>query len=146
VSARLYRRTPPEKYATAFLGTLDPVTGRLEYANAGHLPALVLAPDGSYRWLEPTGLPLGLLPGAAYPEAVVTLGKGDLVVLYTDGYTEAESPAGVEFGQQRLLAACTELRGRPLGELAAALDGMLDAFTAAAPLSDDRTLLLLRRL
>lgn len=145
VSARLYRRTPPEKYATAFLGTLDPVEGRLHYANAGHLPALVLAADGSCRWLERTGLPLGLLPGATYPEAEVALGRGDLLVLYTDGYTEAESPAGEEFGQQRFLAACAELRDHPLPELAAALDGMLETFTAAAPLSDDRTLLLLRR-
>ncbi|MCU0291791.1 MAG: SpoIIE family protein phosphatase [Thermoanaerobaculaceae bacterium] len=145
VSARLYRRTPPEKYATAFLGTLDPVEGRLQFANAGHLPALVLASDGSCRWLERTGLPLGLLPGATYPEAEVVLGRGDLLVLYTDGYTEAESPAGEEFGQQRLLAACAELRDHPLPELAAALDGTLERFTAAAPLSDDRTLLLLRR-
>lgn len=145
VSTRLYRRTPPEKYATAFLGTLDPIGGRLRYANAGHLPALLLGSDGSCRWLERTGLPLGLLPGATYPEAEVTLDHGDLVVLYTDGYTEAESPAGEEFGQQRLLAACAELRDRPLPELAAALDGTLETFTAAAPLSDDRTLLLLRR-
>jgi sigma-B regulation protein RsbU (phosphoserine phosphatase) len=67
------------------------------------------------------------------------------VVLYTDGYIEAESPAGEEFGQQRFLTACTEGRDRPLPELAAALDATLEAFTAAAPLSDDRTLLLLRR-
>ena len=145
VSARLYRRTPPEKYATAFLGTLDPAGGRLQYANAGHLPALVLAPDGSCRWFERTGLPLGLLPGATYPEVEVTLGPGDLVVLYTDGYIEAESPAGEEFGQQRFLTACTEGRDRRLSELAAALDATLEAFTVAAPLSDDRTLLLLRR-
>ncbi|HNX49585.1 MAG TPA: SpoIIE family protein phosphatase [Thermoanaerobaculaceae bacterium] len=145
VSARLYRRTPPEKYATAFLGILEPATGKVRYANAGHLPALVLTAHGAHRWLERTGLPLGLLPGATYPPAEVTLDPGNLLVLYTDGYTEAESPAGEELGKERFRDACAGLLGRPLPELAAALDSMLEDFTAAAPLSDDRTLLLLRR-
>lgn len=145
VSNRLYRRTPPEKYATAFLGALEPTTGRLRYANAGHLPGLVLGREGQPRWLPRTGLPLGLLPGSTYPPAEVGLEAGDLLVLYTDGYTEAENREAEEFGQERLLATCTELRSRPLPAFASALDAALETFTGGAALSDDRTLLLLRR-
>lgn len=145
VSSRLYTRTPPEKYATAFLGTLDPASGRLRYANAGHLPGLVLSRDGEPRWLARTGLPLGLLPGSSYAPAETELGAGDLLVLYTDGYTEAENLQAEEFGQDRLLAACAGLRSSPLPAFAAALDAALDTFTGDTALSDDRTLLLLRR-
>ncbi|MGV8042360.1 MAG: SpoIIE family protein phosphatase [Thermoanaerobaculaceae bacterium] len=145
VSNRLYKRTPPEKYATAFLGALEPTTGRLCYANAGHLPGLVLSRDGQPRWLLRTGLPLGLLPGSTYAPAEVGLQAGDLLVLYTDGYTEAENREAEEFGQERLLTTCVELRSSPLPAFASALDAALDAFTGGAVLSDDRTLLLLRR-
>lgn len=145
VSNRLYKRTPPEKYATAFLGALEPTTGRLRYANAGHLPGLVLSRDGQPRWLLRTGLPLGLLPGSTYAPAEVGLEAGDLLVLYTDGYTEAENREAEEFGQERLFLTCAELRSSPLPAFASALDAALDAFTGGAALSDDRTLLLLRR-
>lgn len=145
VSSRLHKRTPPEKYATAFLGTLEPSTGRLRYANAGHLPGIVLSRDGQPRWLARTGLPLGLLPGNTYTPAEVGLDAGDLLVLYTDGYTEAEGPGGEEYGQDRFLATCTGLRSRTLPTFAASLDAALEAFTGGAALSDDRTLLLLRR-
>ncbi len=145
VSSRLYRRTPPEKYATAFLGTLECQSGRLHYANAGHLPVLVLHGDGAARWLAATGIPLGLMEGSVYPHAEARLDPGELLVLFTDGFTEAEDPGGEEFGQERLREVCTAHRDEPLPELASALEAELASFTGDVPLSDDRTLLLLRR-
>jgi hypothetical protein len=74
VSRRLYERTSPEKYATAFLAILDAAAGRLCYASAGHNPALLLRASGEAEWLASTGVPLGLLP-----EASADLHPGDLL-------------------------------------------------------------------
>ncbi len=146
VSSRLLRRTPPEKYATALLAVLDPASGRLRFANAGHLPALVVDRSGGHRFLFARGIPLGLLPTAEYEQGEVLLSPGDMLVLFTDGLTEACDRAEVEFGQERLVEACVELRVLPLAEIATRLEEKLNAFTAGAPPSDDRTLMLLRRL
>jgi sigma-B regulation protein RsbU (phosphoserine phosphatase) len=146
VSAQLLRRTPPEKYATALLTFLDPASGRLRFANAGHLPALVVDRAGGHRWLSARGLPLGLLPAAEYAQGEDLLAPDDLLVLFTDGFTEACDSAEEEFGQERLVEACVEFGACPLAEIAAHLEERLAAFTAGAPPSDDRTLMLLRRL
>lgn len=145
VTSRLLRRTPPEKFATAFLGALDPVSGRLRFANAGHLPAIVIARDGNHRWLRAGGIPLGLLPSARYELGETALAPGDLLVLYTDGFTEALSPSGEEFGRDRVLDVCLRAAALPLPDIVAALEGEVTAFTVGAPVSDDRTLVLLRR-
>lgn len=144
-SAKLLKRTPPEKYATAFLGTLDPRSGLLRYANAGHLPGLILEARGGMRALKATGFPLGLVEDSDYEPEETLLDAGDLLVVYTDGITEAESPSGEQFGEPRLVGVCRRHASVPLAEMASALDAVLDAFTANAALSDDRTLLLLRR-
>jgi phosphoserine phosphatase RsbU/P len=146
VSSRLLRRTPPEKFATAFLGVVDPASGRLRFANAGHLPALVVDRSGGHRWLRARGLPLGLLPVTVYELGEGLLEPGDLLVLFTDGYTEASSPADEEFGENRLLEACGYCAGRPPVEVADRIEEAVQAFTAGAPLSDDRTLVLLQRM
>jgi serine phosphatase RsbU (regulator of sigma subunit) len=145
VSRRLFQRTPPEKYATAFVASVDGESGSLCYANAGHNPALLVRADGETRWLGSTGVPLGLLPQAAYGSAEVELGAGDLVVLYTDGITEATNAAEDEYGGQRLEAVCRAHRDAPLPALQAAIEGDLDAFTGGVPYADDRTIVMLRR-
>jgi phosphoserine phosphatase RsbU/P len=145
VSDRLYKRTPPEKYATAFLGAVEVATGRLRYANAGHVPGLLVEAGGAFRQLEATGTPLGLIPGISYRPAETTMASGDLLVVCTDGFTEAEGRDEELFGVDRLVELCRRERQRPLPDLAAVLDHEIDAFTGAAPLSDDRTLLLIRR-
>lgn len=145
LSRRLRQRTPPEKYATAFLAVLEPASGRLVYANAGHNAGLFLEAGGGHRELESTGPPLGLLPAASYFEREVELESGDLVVLFTDGITEATNPEGEEFGEHRLLASCRACRERPLVEIVEQLKYDLDAFVRGEPYEDDRTLVLLRR-
>lgn len=146
VGRRLYGRTPAAKYATAFVAALEPASGRLLYANAGHNPALLLRAAGAVQLLEPTGTPLGLLPESAYRCEEVSLDAGDTLVIYTDGLTEAVNREEEEFGIDRLVAACKELRGAPLEELGRALESDLDAFVAGVPYADDRTLLMVRRL
>ena len=145
LSRRLHKRTPAEKYATAFLAVLEPATGRLAYANAGHNPGLLIRADGSHEELGSTGPPLGLLKVASYRLGEVALGRGDLVVLYTDGITEAADPDDEEFGEERLLASCLEARAEPLPMLVERLKTTLDEFVRGVPYADDRTLVLLRR-
>lgn len=146
VSRRLYARTSPERYATAFLSVLHTATGQFCYANAGHNPAVLLRASGEHEELGATGLPLGLLPVGEFERETRQLGPGDLVVIYTDGVTEASDPAGEEYGLERLLTLCRQHRVAGVDALAAALQADLDAFASGVPFGDDRTFLLLKRL
>lgn len=145
VCRRLYDRTPPEKYATAFLAVLEPGGGRVRWANAGHNAGLVVRADGAVETLDATGPPLGLVPGARRQGAELVLGPGDLLVLYTDGVTEAMDGTEAEYGTDRLAALCVDHRSRPLPDLARALEDDLARFAGDVPFHDDRTVVLARR-
>jgi sigma-B regulation protein RsbU (phosphoserine phosphatase) len=145
VSRRLFRRTPHERFATAFLAVLDPATHRVRYANAGHNPALVLRREGTAEWLGSTGIPLGLLPVAEYEVGEIGLEPGDLLVLYTDGIVEAIDPNEEEYEVGRLEAAVRTHGELSLDELAMALESDLERFVQGIPPADDRTLVMLRR-
>ena len=152
LSRRLFKRTPPEKYATAFLGILETESGLLRYTNAGHNPALVIraAPAGSTAAAETielgsTGVPLGLLAAAPYYADTIELGHGDLLVLYTDGIVEAMDPDGEEYGLDRLKQVCASHPGETCAALAAALDRDLLERVRGTPFADDRTVVLARR-
>lgn len=145
VSRLLFERTPPEKYATGFLAVLEPATGVVRFCNAGHLPGLILRDDGDPAWLGNGGPPLGLIPGASYAAGEASMGPGDLLVIYSDGITEAVDPDDEMYGRERLAAVCAAHRQDPLGELADAIDRDLAAFVRGVPFHDDRTVVLLRR-
>ncbi|MCL4839240.1 MAG: SpoIIE family protein phosphatase [Thermoanaerobaculia bacterium] len=146
LSRQLHHRTPPEKYATAFIAILAPESGRVWWANAGHNPSLVLRAAGGIEQLGPTGPPLGLLPGASFRVVETSLHPGDLLVLYTDGIVEATDPDDGEYGLGRLVSICSAHREERLGELARQLEEDLEAFVRGVPFADDRTIVLLRRL
>jgi len=145
VSRRLFQRTPPERYATAFVAVLDVASGRLAYTNAGHNPPLLLRAGGAIELLAAQGPPLGLLAQAAFGSAMVELAPGDLLVVYTDGVTEASDPEDQEFGLERLKAICRAQGPAPLPQLSQALHEELATFVRGVPFLDDRTLLVLRR-
>jgi serine phosphatase RsbU (regulator of sigma subunit) len=146
LSRLLYRRTPPEKYATAFVAALVVGSGALRYANAGHNPPLLVRAGGAVEELAATGVPIALLPGAAYEAREARLAPGDLLVLYTDGIVEANNPEGEEYGSERLSALCRRHRQTTCAEIAAALEADLEAFVRGVPFADDRTLVMARRL
>jgi sigma-B regulation protein RsbU (phosphoserine phosphatase) len=148
LSRQLYRRTPPEKYATAFLAILEPATGRISYTNAGHNAGLVVRAGGAaIETLEANGVPLGLLPVAPpYRAAEVVLQPGDTLVLYTDGIVEAVDPDGQEFGMERLQDVCRRHCAGTCQELADAVEKDLAAFVRGVPFPDDRTIVTARRL
>ncbi len=145
VSKRLFERTPPAKYATAWLGTLDHRTGAVRYTNAGHNPALHVRSSGEVEILGPTGVPVGLLQNSSYEASDITLESNDLLLLYTDGITESEDHDGEEFGLERLMEFCREHRDLAPKEFARALETDLDSFTRGQPAADDRTVVVLRR-
>ncbi len=118
VSRRLYRRTPDERFATAFLAVLDTGTHRVRYANAGHNPAMVVRRQGAVEWLGSTGIPLGLLPVAEYEVGEIDLDPGDLLVLYTDGIVEAIDPDEEEYEVGRLEEVVRQHCDLPLDQLA----------------------------
>ena len=149
--ARLNRHiqesSTPNKFITMLLGELDPGTGRLRYVNAGHNPGLLLRRDGRVEELGATGVPLGLLLGSRYTEREVTVERGDLLCLYSDGITEAESVTDDEFGTERLVELLRAHRDdAPLDELLASIQHAVGDFSQGRPQYDDQTLLLLRRL
>jgi sigma-B regulation protein RsbU (phosphoserine phosphatase) len=145
VSRRLFVRTPPEKYATAFIGQLDPATHQLDYTNAGHNPAILARRGGSIDMLATTGPPLGLLANATFEFKTVKFEPGDVLLVYTDGLTEACDPEEQEFGLARLIDVTRDHATLPLGEMRDAIEGALDDFARGVPFADDRTMLLLRR-
>jgi len=145
LSRMLLRRTPPEKYATLFLAILDCETGRIDYTNAGHNPAILVRRDGALSYLENTGLPIGLLARGHYEAGTVTLAPGDLLVMYTDGITEPFDAQGEEYGMERLSEVCKEYREMDLEELAEHIHEGLAAFTDVRPYPDDQTMVMVRR-
>ncbi len=145
VSKLLYQRTPPAKFATSFVATVEVANGKLRYANAGHNPSLLVQSDGTIERLGSTGVPLGMLAEAQYTARELALAPGDLVVIYTDGIVEAVDGSDEEYGLERLEAICREQRDLPLAQLATAIDRSLESFVRGVPYADDRTLVLLRR-
>ncbi len=95
--------------------------------------------------LGASGLPIGVLSGSRFQARGITLEPGDLLCIYSDGITEAESPDDEEFGTARLLALLREHRRRPLAELLEAIQTATGSFSAGLPQGDDQTLVLLRR-
>jgi serine phosphatase RsbU (regulator of sigma subunit) len=146
VSQRLYLRTPSNRFATMFLGVLAPATGEVSFANAGHSPACLIRAAGSVEWLSPTGFPLGLMDAAVYGLGTAKLSRGDTLVVYSDGYTEAEGPDEVEFGADRLAEVCVDHRSRHPSDLTAEVDLALNQFAAGRPFADDRTIVVVRRI
>jgi len=103
----LFARIPPNMFVTCFYAILDPESGSLTYANAGHdLP--YLHRNGDAEELRARGMPLGMLPGMSYEEGEVFLAEGDCVLFHSDGLVEAHNPMGEMFGFPRLRALVAE--------------------------------------
>jgi sigma-B regulation protein RsbU (phosphoserine phosphatase) len=133
-----------ELFVSVWLGYFDPAKGELSYASAGHNPALVhRAAGGPAEWLDAEGILFGVTGEFPYERRSVRVEPGDLVLLYTDGLTEARDPAGEMLGDARLAEAVAQVAGRPASEIPAALLAAVDRHTGAAP-DDDRTVVVLR--
>jgi phosphoserine phosphatase RsbU/P len=140
--ARLHGRT--NMFATVFLASLEPYSGELVYVNAGHEPALTIAPDGSVEELRPTGPALGMMPDSHFTAVSRTLEKGHSLLVFTDGLVEAHSPTGEVYGGKRLREVLLAQRGSSAAELVHAVLDSVQTFGGHADAHDDLTLLAAR--
>ena len=141
----LYESTSPEKFATVFYAILDTRSHTLHCCNAGHEHPLLLSADGTLRTLVAGGTALGFLPDFKYEEEAVAMAEGDLLLIYSDGITEAMNSHDVPFGHQKLRDILQEHKALPLQELLDVIVERVHAHAAGAPQSDDITLVAVRR-
>ena len=127
-----------------FYGVLDLDSGQLTYVNAGHNPPLLVKREGKYRWLDRGGLILGLSPRAEYEHDIVDLESGDVLVLYTDGVTEAMDQSEHEFGTDRLRREVLDNRDLSAQNISAGILDAVNEFSRGSPQGDDQTLVVLK--
>jgi sigma-B regulation protein RsbU (phosphoserine phosphatase) len=140
---QLYQSTPPEKYATLFLGTYDEKGRRLTYSNGGHLPPIILSEDGAARKLDRGGTVVGLFEHVRYEEGASHLHSGEIFLAYSDGVTEPENDFG-EFGEERLIELVRENRHLPLARITEIVTAAVDDWIGDHEQPDDVTLVLAR--
>ena len=149
VLTRLNRLTaincPSNRFITFFMCVLDGSTGDLVFANAGHNPPLLMRATGEAEWLEASGCVLGVLPMMKYDESRTCLDAGDVLVVFSDGVTDALNPQGEEFGEQRLSEAVRKHRGESSAAILEGVNQAIANWAAGTPLPDDLTLLVARR-
>jgi sigma-B regulation protein RsbU (phosphoserine phosphatase) len=140
---QLYESTPPEKYATLFLGIYDGRYHKLTYSNGGHLPPILIGRDGAVRRLEAGGTVIGLFDNMVYDEGAVEMHPGEIFLAYSDGVTEPENDFG-EFGEERLIDLVRENRRLPLVQISQTVTSAVDDWIGENEQPDDITLVLAR--
>ena len=145
VNAILYRDGIDNRFVTLFYCEVRPGEGRLRYLNAGHNPPLVLRHD-RIESLDPQSIPLGMMPEADCREGSVDLLPGDMLIVYSDGLTEARNARDEEFGVERLRAVAAGLRGLGAEEAVARLEAAVVEFLRGERPHDDLSLVVLARM
>jgi len=140
---QLYESTPPEKYATLFLGIYDGRSHQLTYSNGGHLPPILIGQDGAVRRLEAGGTVVGLFDNMTYDEGSVVMHPGEILLAYSDGVTEPENEFG-EFGEERLIDLVSTHRQQPLVQISQTVTAAVDDWIGDNEQPDDITLVLAR--
>lgn len=144
VNSLLYESTDRGKFVTAVYAVLDWKTRTLLFSNAGHNPPVLRRADGRIELLLEGGVALGVLPDARYDDRPVALRPGDVLLMYTDGVSEAESPEGEQYGRTRVEQELSRLAGGSAREI---VDGMIESVESWAGdrgKNDDLTLMVVK--
>lgn len=144
INQTLAPKTAPSKFVTMFVGVLDPKTGTVDFANAGHTPPLVLR-NGRVEVLSTTDMVVGLFAQAQYRDQSTTLAPGDALLMFTDGVIEAESDKGEELGHDAVCVNAAQWHGGDAHSLIERLEKSVLGFAGSTPLGDDLTILALSR-
>jgi serine phosphatase RsbU (regulator of sigma subunit) len=144
VNLALLVRQLESRFATVFLGVVGP-DGRLTYSSAGHNPPFLFR-HGAVERLEAGGLLLGLFPHAAYEQQTIQVSRGDLLVVFSDGISEALNEAGEEFADDRIRETIAAVASEPIDAILEALLSAVRTFTHGADQSDDITAMIVRYL
>jgi len=144
LNATLAPRTAPTKFVTLVAGLLDPKTGEVQFANAGHVSPLVVRKSQIDEFTQ-TDIVIGLFAAANYRDQSFMLEPGDSLVLFTDGVTEAENEAEDQLGLEPIVELLRPLHGMQAAELLRTIDAHVNTFAGLAPAGDDVTMLALTR-
>jgi sigma-B regulation protein RsbU (phosphoserine phosphatase) len=144
INQTLAPRTAPTKFVTMVVGILDPATGNVQFANAGHVAPLLIGREG-VRTLDSTDLVVGLIAQARYRDQQLALEPGDALVLFTDGVTEAENEAEDQLGLAPVAALVTTMHGHPASQILDAIEAHVQAFIGDVANNDDVTLMAISR-
>jgi sigma-B regulation protein RsbU (phosphoserine phosphatase) len=144
LNEQLHANTPPEKFATFFVGVFDETTSTLHYTNAGHLQPILIR-DSQAKRLEVDGMVIGAFPFARYGESQIELLPGDLLVCFTDGISEPENEYGEMFGEDQLVELVLKNASRSEEQIVQTIIEAVEKWTGSPELQDDMTLLVARR-
>jgi serine phosphatase RsbU (regulator of sigma subunit) len=137
---------PSNQFITFFFCTLNPSSGNLAYCNAGHNPPMLARKSGAIVFLEGGGPVIGVLKNYKYQEFRTVMEPSDVLVIYSDGVTEATDSREDEYGEERLQTILRESRTGTADEILDAINAHLDVFRAGTPARDDITLVVVKRL
>lgn len=145
VNRYLADNIPPNRFVTLFYAELDPETGTVSFLNAGHNPPLIVHSAGTVEQLASGGLPLGIKPNAEFREGRTQMQLGDVLVIYSDGVTEAASPSGEEFGSTRLYEVVSRNIDASAAGIRDRIESALTKFSQGTQAADDITLVIVKR-
>ena len=146
VNYLLWESIERNQFVTAFYGILDATNRTLAYSNAGHNPPVLLDVNGDAHFEERGGVPLGMFRDSRYYEYYATIDPGQMLVLYTDGVTEATNPAGKEYVRDRLVDAARRARDLPAREMIDFIHRDLMQWTDGLGATDDVTFFIVKAL
>jgi serine phosphatase RsbU (regulator of sigma subunit)/pSer/pThr/pTyr-binding forkhead associated (FHA) protein len=146
INRYLVESIPANRFVTLFYADLNPKTGELAFLNAGHNPPLIVHAGGTMEQLAAGGLPLGIMADADFREGRTTLNAGDVLVIYSDGVSEAVSPTGEEFGPTRLYEAVARNLDASAAGIRDRIESALTKFAQGTPAGDDITMVIVKRL
>jgi serine phosphatase RsbU (regulator of sigma subunit) len=145
VNKYLAENIPPNRFVTLFYAELDPESGAVSFLNAGHNPPLIVHAAGTVEQLASGGLPLGIKADADYREGRTHMQMGDVLVIYSDGVTEAASPSGEEFGPTRLYEVVSRNVEASAAGIRDRIESALTKFSQGTKAADDITLVIVKR-
>ncbi len=145
LNAQIWRHSPSSRFITIFYGVYSPADGSLTYVNAGQNPPLIRRQDGSFERLMATGVALGMFDLSTYASARTRINPGELLVLYSDGITEAENPAGQPLEEPGLQAVVDSHPDTSPAQLGAEIIKAVEKYAQAPRFADDLTILILKR-
>ena len=144
LNAQIFKHAPRSRFVTLFVAALEPTTGRLTYVNAGQNPPLLRRSTGAYEQLRAGGIALGMFEASSYDEGAVMVNPGDVLVMYSDGITEAENSSDTPFDEAGLKAVLEHGRWASVKELGWAIFEAVEQHTGERRLLDDLTILAAR--
>jgi serine phosphatase RsbU (regulator of sigma subunit) len=145
VNRYLAENIPSNRFVTLFYAELDPQSGSVSFINAGHNPPLIIHAAGTVENLAAGGLPLGIKADAEYREGRTQLQHNDVLVIYSDGVSEAVSPQGEEFGTQRLYDVVSRNMDASAAGIRDRIEAALTKWAQGTPAGDDITLVIVKR-